>query len=56
VIGVIELTGRYNQLANNHPGLVIALVAITSALYLLMSYPLALVTRRLEKRLGRVAV
>jgi polar amino acid transport system substrate-binding protein len=56
VIGVIELTGRYNQLANNHPGLVLALVAITSALYLLMSYPLALVTRRLEKRLGRVAV
>ena len=56
VIGVIELTGRYNQLSNNHPGLVITLVAITSALYLLMSYPLALVTRRLEKRLGRVAV
>jgi polar amino acid transport system substrate-binding protein len=56
VIGVIELTGRYNQLSNNHPGLVLVLVAITAGLYMLMSYPLALVTRRLEKRLGRVAV
>lgn len=56
VIGVIELTGRYNQLSNNHPGMVIQLALITASLYMAMSYPLALVSKRLEKRLGRVAV
>jgi polar amino acid transport system substrate-binding protein len=51
VIAVTELTGMYNRLYNNHPGMVLELGLLTAALYLLMSYPLALATRRLEKRL-----
>jgi polar amino acid transport system substrate-binding protein len=55
VIAVTELTGRYNQLYNNHPRLVLELGLMTAALYLLMSYPLSLAARRLERRFPRVA-
>jgi polar amino acid transport system substrate-binding protein len=48
VAGVIELTGQYNQLMINNPSHVVLLGAMTGLLYLLMSYPLALVARRLE--------
>jgi polar amino acid transport system substrate-binding protein len=54
-IAVTELTGRYNQLYNNHPTLLFQFAAITAALYLLMSYPLSLLARRLEKRFAKVA-
>jgi polar amino acid transport system substrate-binding protein len=55
-IAVTELTGRYNQLYNNHPTLLLQFAVITALLYLLMSYPLSLVARRLERQFPRVAV
>jgi polar amino acid transport system substrate-binding protein len=54
VVAVMELTGRYNQLMINNPGRVIQLGAVTALLYLLMSYPLALLARRLETRFAPV--
>jgi polar amino acid transport system substrate-binding protein len=56
VIAVSELTNRYRYLMVNHPQLVIELGLMTALLYLLMSYPLSLVARRLEKRYPRVVV
>jgi len=55
VITVTELTGMYSRLSNNQPHLVLQLGLMTSVLYLLMSYPLSLVARRLEGRFKRVA-
>jgi polar amino acid transport system substrate-binding protein len=54
VIAVTELTGRYNELYNNHPTEVLQLGLMTALLYLLMSYPLSLVARRLEQRFPKV--
>ncbi|MGQ9591852.1 MAG: ABC transporter permease subunit [Planctomycetota bacterium] len=51
VITVVELTGMYNRLSNNQPRLVLELGLAAAALYLLMSYPLSLLVRRLERRL-----
>ncbi len=51
VIAVMELTKQYNTLYNNHRDQILSLAAITAAMYLLMSYPLAVVARRLEGRL-----
>lgn len=51
VIAVTELTKRYNVLANS-TGAIVELAAMTAVLYLAMSYPLSLVSRYLEKRLG----
>jgi polar amino acid transport system substrate-binding protein len=56
VIAVSELTLRYRYLMVNHSQLVIELGLMTALLYLLMSYPLSLVARRLEKRFPRVVV
>jgi polar amino acid transport system substrate-binding protein len=56
VIAVTELTGRSSELYNNHPSLVLQVGLMTAALYLLMSYPLSLVARRLEKSFPRVNV
>ena len=54
VIAVMELTKQYNTLYNNHRDQMFALAAVTAGLYLAMSYPLALVSRRLEhKAAGR---
>jgi polar amino acid transport system substrate-binding protein len=50
VIAVTELTGRYQRLLVDHPRLVLELGSMTALLYLLMSYPLSLAARRLEKR------
>jgi polar amino acid transport system substrate-binding protein len=55
VIAVSELTGKYSELYNDHPSLLIQLAIQTSILYLLMSYPLSLLARRLEQRFPRVA-
>ena len=54
VIAVTELTGRYSELYNNHPNAILQLGLLTALLYLLMSYPLSLVARRLEKRFPKV--
>jgi polar amino acid transport system substrate-binding protein len=49
VITVVELSKRYSIVANN-TGAYLEIAAVTAALYLIMSYPLALLTRRLEQR------
>jgi polar amino acid transport system substrate-binding protein len=54
VIAVVELTSRYRTLMVNHPHHILRLGLVTALLYLLMSYPLSLVARRLEKRTTRV--
>ncbi len=51
VIAVTELTGMYSRLYNNHPRQVLELGLMAGALYLLMSYPLSLLARRLESGL-----
>ena len=51
VILITELTRKYNELYNFNRDLVIELAVLTGGLYLLMSYPLALLANRLEKRL-----
>ena len=48
-ITLIELSKRYSIVANN-TGAPLEIAAATAVLYLLMSYPLALLTRRLEKK------
>ncbi len=56
VVAVVELTGAYRQLVVSSPGLILYLAGMTGLLYLLMSYPLSLVARRLEKRFPKVVV
>jgi polar amino acid transport system substrate-binding protein len=56
VVAVTELTGGYRQLVVANPGQILHLAAMTAILYLLMSYPLSLVARRLEKRFPKVVV
>jgi len=53
VITVIELTKRYNIAAMNNPGDILPLAGVTAALYLAMSYPLSLISRRMERGLSR---
>jgi polar amino acid transport system substrate-binding protein len=55
MISVIELTGEYRYLINNHPQLMLEFGILTAALYLLMSYPLSLVARQMETRFKAVA-
>jgi polar amino acid transport system substrate-binding protein len=50
VIAVVELTSRYRTLMVNDPHYRLQLGLMTAVLYLLMSYPLSLVARRLERR------
>jgi len=52
VILITELTRRYNELYNFNRDLVLQLAFITAGLYLMMSYPLAVVARLLEKRMA----
>jgi polar amino acid transport system substrate-binding protein len=54
IIFVTELTRRYNELFNFNRTLVVELALVTAGLYLMMSYPLALLARWLERRLGSV--
>jgi polar amino acid transport system substrate-binding protein len=51
VITVVELTKRFSVLSMSTQA-TIELMAMTCVLYLLMSYPVALLSRRLERRLG----
>jgi polar amino acid transport system substrate-binding protein len=55
VITVVELMNRYEILVNS-TNAYLELATLTALLYLLMSYPLSLVARRLERRVPRVAV
>lgn len=47
---MVELTKQYQTASNNHPRAFLELALVTSLLYLIMSYPLSLLTRRLEKK------
>jgi polar amino acid transport system substrate-binding protein len=49
VITVVELTKQYYMLVNN-TNAYLELAAVTALLYLVMSYPLSLLARRLEQR------
>jgi polar amino acid transport system substrate-binding protein len=53
VITVVELTKRYSILVNN-TNAYLELAVVTALLYLMMSYPLSLLARRLERKIGRV--
>jgi polar amino acid transport system substrate-binding protein len=55
MISVVELTGEYRYLINNHPRLMLEFGLMTATLYLLMSYPLSLVARRMETRFKKTA-
>jgi polar amino acid transport system substrate-binding protein len=50
VIAVVELSANYRTLAVNHPALTWQVGALTALLYLVMSYPLSLLARLLERR------
>lgn len=50
-IAVVELTKQYNILSNS-TGARIELAVMTAVLYLLMSYPLSIVARRLERKMA----
>ena len=52
VILITELTRKYNELYNFNRAYIVELAAITAGLYLVMSYPMALLARWLEKRAG----
>jgi polar amino acid transport system substrate-binding protein len=52
-IAVTELTARYRGFVVNNPSRVIELGILAAVLYLLMSYPLSLLARRLEARQAR---
>jgi polar amino acid transport system substrate-binding protein len=56
VIAVNELTGRYYRLYNNNTDMLLELALLTSILYLLMSIPLSLLARRLERQFPKVIV
>ena len=52
VILITELTRKYNELYNFNRGYILELAAITAGLYLVMSYPMAVLARWLERRMG----
>lgn len=52
IILITELTRKYNELYNFNRDYIVQLAFITAGLYLLMSYPLSLVARWLERRMG----
>ena len=52
VILITELTRKYNELYNFNREYIAELAFITAGLYLVMSYPMALLARWLEKRTG----
>jgi polar amino acid transport system substrate-binding protein len=54
VILITELTRKYNELYNFNRDYIIQLAFITAGLYLIMSYPMAILARYLEKRMGSV--
>jgi len=52
VILITELTRKYNELYNFNRDYIVQLAFITAGLYLIMSYPMALLARWLETRMG----
>jgi polar amino acid transport system substrate-binding protein len=54
-ITLVELTKEYSILTNSYGGYA-QIALVTAALYLLMSYPLSLLARRLERRSAKVAM
>lgn len=50
VVAVVELTGQYQRLAVAQPQMIFTYAALAALFYLLMSYPLSLLARRLERR------
>ena len=56
MISVVELTGMYRKLFNEHPQLMLEFGMITALLYLVMSYPLSLVARRMETQFKKASV
>ncbi len=52
VILITELTRKYNELYNFNREYIAELAFLTAGMYLLMSYPMALFARWLEKRTG----
>jgi polar amino acid transport system substrate-binding protein len=50
VVAVVELTGQYQRLAVAQPQQIFTFAITAALLYLLMSYPLALLARRLERQ------
>ncbi len=54
MISVTELTLQYRNLINSHPRLMLEFGLMTATLYLLMSYPLSLVARRMEHRFTKI--
>jgi polar amino acid transport system substrate-binding protein len=55
VVTLVELTKRFSVLSQSTQATT-ELVAMTAVLYLAMSYPLSLVSKRLELRVGKVAI
>ncbi len=56
MISVVELTGMYRKLFNEHPQFMLEFGAITAFLYLVMSYPLSLIARRMEHQFKKATV
>jgi polar amino acid transport system substrate-binding protein len=52
-IAVTELMARYRTLTVNFPQMAIYTLLLTGCLYMLMSYPLSLLARRMEQRQGK---
>jgi polar amino acid transport system substrate-binding protein len=55
VITIVELTKRFSVLQLS-TGATIELMILTAVLYMAMSYPMSIVSRRLEKKLGNTGV
>jgi polar amino acid transport system substrate-binding protein len=55
VIAVMELTAGYQRLIVDEPRLIFTFALLTALLYLMVSYPLALLARRMERRLRPAA-
>jgi polar amino acid transport system substrate-binding protein len=53
VVTIVELTKRYSVLSMSTQA-TIELMIMTAVLYLVMSYPMSIVARQLEKKLGTV--
>ena len=54
-IAVTELMSRYRTLMVNYQSLALEVGLITASLYLLMSYPLSVLARRLEQQQRKVS-
>lgn len=53
VVTIVELTKRFSILSRNNVQSLVELMVLTGILYMLMSYPMSLLARRLEKTLAR---